>query len=283
MPPIRVAIIILNYRGEQSLPLCLESLHKAIGPEDNILVVDNGNEEVLMKRLQSEYPEVAMIATPKNIGFARGMNFGMRYCLDEGGVDAFWLVNNDARVTPRALKTLKQALSIHGPNALYSPCILTAPDGPVWFSGGWIDFLQMKTVHNQRAIARGIGETDFLTGCALFIPKQAFDTLGFLDERYFLYYEDAEYSLRAKRLLVPRYVVSEALVYHSEASEGRAGKLYWLVRSGAEFFLRESRWPFSLWVRGYYLLRRLKNRLRLAFFRDPLAEELERAYTDVSP
>ncbi len=282
MRPYRVAVIILNYHGEHVLPACLDSLVKTLEPRDRILVVDNGGETEILEEMKEKFPRIETLRLPKNIGFAGGMNAGLRYFETGKSCDAYWLLNNDTIVAPTALASLKLAAQSNVEKSILSPLILSSPGGPVWFSGGKIDFFRMKTVHFQSFPGKNAFTSDFLTGCALFIPASIIRSLGLLAERYFLYAEDAEYSLRAKRCGIGRYIVPSAVVYHSEESEKSPTKLYWLVRSSAEFFLRESRGFWHFWVRGYYLLRRVKNRLRLIISNSPLAREVERAYTDVS-
>lgn len=283
MPATKVAVIVLNYRGEHLLARCLASLEATIDKGDRILVVDNGREEALMREMVTRFPSVEVLAASENRGFAAGMNLGIRHMLEKGDFDAFWLFNNDAVALPGTLESLKEAFRSNGARALYSPVIYPGPERIPWFAGGNLSFFRMRTEHWQAAKSlTDPYKTGFLTGCALFIPREAFDSLGFLDERYFLYYEDAEYSLRAERLGIGRWVVPAAAVYHSEASRENPAKVYWLVRSGAEFFLRESRGGWRVWVRIYFSLRKLKNWLETRYAPRPLAREVERAYTDVS-
>lgn len=283
MPAIKVAVIVLNYRGEHLLARCLASLEATIQSGDAILVVDNGQEETLMREVATRFPNIGILAASENRGFAAGMNLGIRHMLEKGDFDAFWLFNNDATALPETLESLKAAVRSKGARALYSPVIYSGPEQAPWFAGGRTNFFRMRTEHQQ--IIKSLGDpykTDFLTGCALFIPREALDVLGLLDERYFLYYEDAEYSLRAECLGFLRWVVPAAVVYHSEASRENPAKVYWLVRSGAEFFLRESRGWRRYWIRIYFLLRKIKNWIETRYAPRPLAREVERAYTDVS-
>lgn len=283
MSPIRVAVIVLNYRGEHLLARCLTSLEATIQEGDAILVVDNGREATLMREVATRFPKVEVLAADKNRGFAAGMNLGIQHMLERGGFDAFWLFNNDATALPETLDQLKAALGSRGSRALYSPVIYPGPDQRPWFAGGKLNFFRMRTEHRYSLVSEHHPyETDFLTGCALLIPREALTVLGLLDERYFLYYEDAEYSLRARRHNLKRWVVPRARIYHGEVSCENPSKTYWLVRSGAEFFLRESRGGWRLWIAVYFSLRKLKNWTEIQYAPQPLAQEVKRAYTDVS-
>lgn len=282
MARYRVAVIVLNFRGAKVLPLCIASLTDALHSNDQVLIVDNGVEDTLLASMKNAFPSVQTLSLSENGGFSKGMNAGIRYIQDEGGADAYWLLNNDTIVEPSTIEELLSAQRKFGTENIFSPVIHTAENGPIWFAGGKIDFFRMRTRHFHQLSKKTPFVTGFLTGCALFIPAQALSLTGFLDERYFLYAEDAEFSFRAKRRGLGLWVVPNAIVYHSEESEKNPKKLYWLIRSSAEFFLRESPLAWKPWVWAYYGLRRIKNRLRLLFRVDPLASEIERAYTDVS-
>ncbi len=279
----RVAIIVLNYRGDQVLRPCLLSLGKAMSSGDTVLVVDNGGEEVLLSHMREEFSWIETISSGSNRGFAAGMNLGVQYLMARGAFDAFWLVNNDAQVDPNSLNELKRVFIEKGEHALYSPLIFSNPANAPWFSGGEIDFLRMRTKHrHDLPESQAPYKTGFLTGCALFIPRSVIEKTGFLDERYFLYYEDAEYSLRTLRKGLSLWVVPYSRIVHTEESRHNAAKTYWLVRSGAEFFLRESRGLWRIWIIVYLFLRRLKNSFAVRGTDQTVANEVKRAYTDIS-
>lgn len=282
MARYRVAVIVLNFRGADVLLPCISSLAKALRAHDQLLIVDNGGENELLLSIKKDFPLVETLSLPNNGGFAKGMNAGIRHIQECGGAEAYWLLNNDTIVEPSALDELYAAQGNIGEQNMFSPVIRTAQRNAVWFAGGDIDFFRMKVLHIHQLLEKTPFATGFLTGCALFIPEKVLSRIGYLDERYFLYAEDAELSFRAKRQGIGLWIVPTAVVYHSEESEKSPQKLYWLIRSSAEFFLRESPSVWKPWVFVYYGLRRLKNRFRLLFWSDPLASEIERAYTDVS-
>jgi GT2 family glycosyltransferase len=283
MSNLSVAVIVLNYRGERVLARCLDSLEPTLGQDDRVLVVDNGQEEALVAALRGRYRRVDFIRAETNRGFAAGMNLGIRHMRGQGQFDAFWLLNNDAFVDPNALNQMKQALMLKGSQALFSPVIRSSEGLDLWYAGGRIDFFRMRTIHEHiLRVEQSCFETSFLTGCALFIPRVVIDSIGYLDERYFLYYEDADYSLRASRAGLCLWVVPQAQVYHSEESSQNPEKIYWLVRSGVEFFLRDTRGIWWLWVRALYILRRLKNWLDIQCHYSQVAQKVKQAYTDAS-
>jgi GT2 family glycosyltransferase len=160
-----------------------------------------------------------------------------------------------------------------------SPLIVDQQDKP-WFCGGKIDYLRMRTVHNKSCPkAEDPYTTGFLTGCALLIKSSVFREVGLLDERFFLYYEDADFCQRVIRSGRKLWVVPRALVWHEEKSKENPKKLYYLVHYGMLFFALHT--PFYL--RGYLIvyvtIRRVINRLKL-ILGVPEASIVRQAYAD---
>lgn len=277
MPTCKVLVTVLNYRGAAVLMPCLESLALQLLPGDALLVVDHGNETALMQKVREVFPQFEILTPPANGGFAQGMNRGLRKGLEQG-FDAVWIVNNDAIAESGALAQLRRAAEERA--ALFSPVIVN-PQGAIWFAGGGIDWIRMRTYHSTGvAKCEKPFQTQFLTGCALFIPTSIIKQVGLFDERYFLYYEDAEYSERVKKAGGELLVVPQARVVHSEESQKNPEKIYWLVRSGVIFFFTQAKgWKKGV-IAGVFLLRRIKNWLECMWKPSPVAESVKRAYTD---
>lgn len=276
-----VGVIVLNYRGGAVLLPCLESVVAELGPDDSCLVIDHGKEATLMAQVKERFPLVNIIVPEKNEGFARGMNRGLVQIFSQSYAAA-WLLNNDTVVLPGALRELKAAQQRFPGGHLFSPVILNQAQA-VWFAGGVIHWWRMRTEH--RRIPQSDSQpfqTGFLTGCALFVPYTTYRTLGGLDERYFLYYEDAEYSVRTTQQGGRLLVIPRSRVIHEEASNTNPDKTYWLVRSGVEFFFRHTPRSQRGWLWGYFLIRRMYNWIRCIRSTDALAQAVKRAYTDAS-
>ncbi len=277
-----VCVVVLNYRGETVLLSCLQSVLAELGPHDHCLVIDHGQEEDLMRQVRERFPTVEVFVPEKNGGFAKGMNKGLQEAFSRS-FTAAWLLNNDTVVCPGSLNELKAAHQQYPGAQVFSPLILS-PDASVWFAGGRINFWRMRTEHvmvNPKETKPQM--TTFLTGCALFVPFETYQVQGGFDERYFLYYEDAEYSLRTTQRGGKLFVVPQALVIHGEASNQYSPeKIYWLVRSGVEFFFRHTPSDKRWWFWGYFWIRRVYNVVRCHVSADPLAQAVKRAYTDAS-
>lgn len=276
----KVGIIVLNYNGRECLPACLESLDQIEYPNKEIIVVDNNSSDDSFLSAEGAFPHYTFVRNESNEGFAKGMNIGMRRALS-CGAEWCWLINYDTEINPRALSRLMNAALEYPEAGLLSPVIYEKENDHFWFAKGKIDFFRMRAVHAQptkKELVSAAYPSGFLTGCALLIKKELIEAIGFLDEHFFLYYEDADYSLRAKRAGFSCLVVPGARIQHSEESRMRPEKVYFLVYSGLLFFQKHT--PFLLrpyfWV--YVTIRRVKNLFDLAFRRNPVALEVRRAY-----
>ena len=276
----KTAIIVLNWNGRDCLPACLLSLQSISYRDKEIIVVDNGSSDDSLAIAKCDFPHCLFIENGTNLGFAGGMNRGIRTAL-ERGAEYVWLFNSDAQAKPDTLTTLIEVAKIHPEAGLFSP-IITNSNGQTWFAKGRIDFLRMRALHTEpspRELTSPAYESQFLTGCALLIQKKALEKAGFLDERFFLYYEDADLCLRAANYGFQSLVVPKARVMHAEKSRENPEKTYYLVLSGLLFSAKHAPRLLRPYLAGYATIRRLKNRLDLLCGRDK-AEAVARAYRD---
>jgi GT2 family glycosyltransferase len=268
---------VLNYNGEDCLLRCLAALRVTMRQGADVLVVDNASTDASFRQAKAEFPEYRFLERPENGGFAAGMNEGLRLGLAED-YDFVWLMNSDAEVETETLPVLLAAHESDGARIM-SPLILDAA-GKEWFAGGRVNFWRMRVEHTPRQITSGAPyATEFLTGCALLLHKSAVQTVGLLDERFFLYYEDADFSWRAREKGFSLYVVPAARVHHQEKSTENSQKVYFLVKSGLLFFGLHTPEHFRRYLAVYVTIRRLVNRIK-AWFGLPGAAWVSQAYTD---
>jgi GT2 family glycosyltransferase len=137
-----VGIIVLNYNGARCLEACLASLRTLSYQNFFVLVVDNDSSDGSSELAQAHFPEYSFLKNSTNLGFAAGMNVGMREALKRKA-ERIWLLNNDARVTALSLSLLVEESRKGG---LLSPVILEKSGQP-WFEKGDISFLRMRATH----------------------------------------------------------------------------------------------------------------------------------------
>ncbi len=199
-----MSVIVLNWNGWQDTLDCLSSLEKLDYPNYKMVVVDNGSTDGSEENIRTAYPDIEILQSGGNLGFAGGNNIGIKYALEQG-TDYVWLLNNDTVVDPAALTALvEEALfgsfigMVGSKVYYYEPCDL------IWFAGGTVSMVTGKTEHllsRQRDIGQHYQscDVDYVTACSMLVSREAIGSIGLLDTRFFLYYEETDWAMRAKR------------------------------------------------------------------------------------
>ncbi len=207
------------------------------------MIVDNGSGDDVAAHLRSEVGDENVIALPVNVGYAGGLNAGLRFALAEGA-DFFWLLTKDLTVEPNCLKELHGLWpKLDNPGFLGSLTDLNATDH-VYF--------HQATVESKGRIRHGVkgrripeipelrepfGPTDYVNGACVFTSRAVLDRVGMIAEEYFLYFEDSDWGLRARRLGYNNYVSYRSRVHHHR----EAG----LFNTTAEYYCRRNSYLFK--------------------------------------
>ena len=249
-PPL-VWVIIVNWNGREVTLDCLDSLHHATYRNRHVLVVDNASTDGSVEGIRKLHPDVEVLALPENRRFAGGNNAGIRHAL-KGGAEFLLLLNNDTTVDPGYLEPLVERLSSDPSTGIVAPKIYyhSQPDR-LWYAGGSISFWSgsMKHVgireydHGQHDTP---GETDYATGCCFLTRGELVAKIGLLDESYYMYTEDADWCMRARRAGYRVMYEPQARVWH-RLSVSAGGHLSWYklknkACSNFRFFRRYARW-----------------------------------------
>lgn len=258
----KIFIVVLNWNGKAVLRECLRSVFAIEYGNFEVVVVDNASRDGSLEAARSSFGRAHFIVNDTNNGFAAGMNIGMKFALSKGA-SYVWVLNNDTVCGRESLRELLSAAKREKRCAIFSPLILT-PSGKSWFSFGKIDYLRMRAYHADPDVPTRENEpyeSGYLSGCAMFFSAETIRKIGFFDEKYFLYYEDADLSVRAEKAGCRLLVVPKSVIVHGEQSGGNREKTYWLVRSGLRFFSLHTPPLLRPWMILYILLRKVKNRM----------------------
>jgi len=276
----KIFIIILNHNGVEVIKKCLASVFKVDYPNFEVVVVDNSSQDGSFEAAKINFSKANFIQNEANLGFSAGNNVGIRFAL-ERMADYVLLLNNDTEVEKDFLTRLVNVAEADKKIGITSPVIFNGHSRQIWFSGGRIKWLRMKTEHEKKTSAEDSYETKLATGCAMLVRAAVFKEVGLLDEDFFLYWEDTDFSVRVRRSGFKIKVVSGAWVYHFEKSEQNLKqKTYWLVISGLIFFKKNTSSTLKPWIVGYVILRRIKNWADVVFERNELAPIVQKAYQD---
>ncbi|MDD2542218.1 MAG: glycosyltransferase family 2 protein [Desulfuromonadaceae bacterium] len=243
----RVYVILVNWNGWQDTIECLESLLLLEYPDFRIVVCDNGSEDDSLQKIRNwadsyeagyvEYqrteaetggfltadPVLTLIRNCENLGFAGGNNVGLRYAMSRGDAGYCWLLNNDTVVESDALSHLVSRMEQQSTVGICGSTIRLYHDrkqiqalggghycrwiGLPWHYGRFSKW--GKGVNQQRAEAR----MNYVEGASTLVSRQFLDEVGLLCEDYFLYFEEADWAIRANGRFSLGYA-AQSVVYH---------------------------------------------------------------------
>jgi len=265
-------IVVLNWNGRDDTAACLESLRAARVPDGvtrTLLVVDNGSTDGSLETLPGRFPEATFLATGENLRWAGGNNKGLERAR-AAGADGVLLLNNDTTVEPGFLDPLVAAVRAHPEGGLFGPTILSFDGAHVWSAGGdWSPWLGWGWHRGLGAPWRGVATAPgargrdavpctSLTGAALYVTRGCLERTGLLDEGYYLYAEDADWCVRARRAGFACLWVPASIVRHRvSGSSGAASpfKAYHRTRGGMRLAARGGKpWHALVWPWAQALL-----------------------------
>ncbi|EIJ42913.1 putative glycosyltransferase [Beggiatoa alba B18LD] len=242
------SIILLNWNNWRDTIACLDSLYTLPSHSVSFIVCDNASEDDsvlhLSQWIQAHYsldayrfyatppilftesfqlPAMTFIQTGKNLGFAGGNNIGIRYALSAGQSHYIWLLNNDTQIAPNALQALHHCATQHPHIALWGSTILDYEQRQqVQCAGGcrYIPWLShVIPAHAGDELTRLMQEKpalslDYIFGASLFFRAEILSTVGLLNEDYFLFYEELDYSQRLKQAGYAIAWCPDSWIYH---------------------------------------------------------------------
>ena len=260
MPPI-VSIIILNWNGLALTIECLESVKKVTYANYKVVVVDNGSKGDDVESLKSRYGNyIHLIENDRNYGFAKGNNIGIKYALENFNPQYILLLNNDTIVDSEFLTPLvriaesdeaigscqSKIMSLKDPELIdavgigffkKSPFSITANYPPIALSP-----LPCQIGYQERDEGQYSNECEVFGACACsaLYRREMLDEIGLLDEDFFAYYEDVDFSWRARLYGWKSLYVPTSLVYHHSSATGKSIKLYFLARNQTFYVLKNA-------------------------------------------
>ena len=207
---------------------------------------DPAQEKVLSAALAEgvSYPLV-LIQTGANLGYAGGNNVGLRFALQRDEFSHVWILNNDTVVNRDSLKELMACIeSDEKIGAVGSRLLYYHETDTLHMAGGcrivpWMGNSSMIGVGEKNGIKWDQPlEPDYISGASLLLKKEVLQDVGFMDERYFLYWEDGDWGVRMRRSGYRLLYCPGSRVWHKEG--GTAGRLspaadYYWVRNGLYF------------------------------------------------
>lgn len=239
-----VSIITVNYNQSQVTIELLKTLRHITYPNVEIIVVDNASPTDNPDRIKEQFPEINLIKTEKNLGFAGGNNLGV---FASSGKHLLF-INNDTEVPTGFLEPLVDKLESDESIGVVSPKIRFyhhpdiiqfagyTPMNPYTMRNNLIGYRQKD--EGQFDVSK---EMPYAHGAAMMVPRKVAEDVGLMTDIYFLYYEEHDWFERIKRAGYKIYYVAESMILHKESmSTGKESplKIHYIARNRIVFMRR---------------------------------------------
>ena len=241
---MKLSVIIVAYNAESFLAVCLRSLEKHLARiEHEVCVVDNASMDGSDQLVEREFPKVKLIRAAHNLGFAAGINLGLR---NTNGEFVLWL-NPDAELRNEGIADLFRYLRSQPEVGVIGPDVRN-PDGSSQLSCRAFPSYETAIFNRESLMTRwrpdnqysvtylmmdmdrkAITEVDWVSGACLLHRRQLISSMGGLDERFFMYCEDVDFCLRARRAGWKIVYHPGLRVRHHSGSSARAVKPRMLI------------------------------------------------------
>ena len=247
-----VSIISVNYNQPKFTLELLASLEKVTYKNIEIIIVDNGSKNDPSEILLNSFPNIHLIISKTNLGFAGGNNLGIKVA--KGKYILF--LNNDTEVEPGFLEPIVCKMESDMTIGMASPKILFPDNNILQYAGA-------TEINKFTGRGRRIGdmevdtgkynitmETQLCHGAAMILPLKVIKEVGLMPEVFFLYYEELDWCAMVKRAGYKLYYIADSKVYHKESmSVGKSNpmKTYYMVRNRLVYMRRNVK-GFSLVV-----------------------------------
>ncbi|MFY9457922.1 MAG: glycosyltransferase family 2 protein, partial [Candidatus Spechtbacterales bacterium] len=231
-------VILLNWNNWDETQKCLKSLSAVIYSDYEVIIVDNGSSNGDIESIQS-FCKTAEGGIPvfnaSNLGFAGGNNVGIKYALAHGA-DYVMLLNNDTIVAPGFLAELVKAAEGNPSSGILGSRIYKYGTNEVVFDDGKVNKFLNKAEHaaSYQLSTANCRIVDYITGAAMLVKREVIERVGLMREEYFLYYEDVDWCLRARRAGYKCVLVPTSKVWHKVSAttkEGSPSYIYYHTRN----------------------------------------------------
>lgn len=226
-----IYIIILHYGDIKDTVTCLDSITKIQknGNDIKIILVDNGSKfkdhpDSIGTKLKATTKNLILITNKINLGFAGGINIGIKEALKDKDADYILILNNDTILPKNFLEKI-----LNNPSDITSP-VIKFKFGNKWIYDycGKINWWTGRTKHVERSSKlkiqnpKQIEHIDYVSGCCMLIKREVFEKIGLFDNRFFFYFEDVDFCVRAAKLGFHISVCENSYICHKlGASIGR--------------------------------------------------------------
>lgn len=220
----RIGIVLVNLNEFEHTSMCLKTLQAITYKNIEVIVVDNNSSDKSGERIQKEFSEATVILNSSNDGFTGGNNIGINYAL-ENGCDHVLLLNNDTIVTPSFLEPLVERLdadpmigAVSGKIYYYPPAV-GGKEKIIWYAGSYqkwhLAYSHYGDGEEDRGQFNSPRNVAYACGCLMLMRGEVIEKIGGLSDEYFIYWEEADWCLRASELGYYSWYEPHSIIYHN--------------------------------------------------------------------
>lgn len=232
----KVGVVLINYNGEKYIADCINSLQAQTYKDIEILFWDNRSSDASVEIVKRFYPQVHLIESQYNYGFAKANNLAVKQMLNMG-VEYILLLNVDTVSDPFLIQWLLEKAD---DNTVTTARICMGRHGEAdWYAGGELQFdignarhLSIKGCIKEKAVT-------FISGCCMMIHRDIIRKYGLFNTKYYLYYEDTDLCMRWYLEDVRMLYIPSVKVWHkvggSMGGNRTPLKEYYLIRNRLYF------------------------------------------------
>ena len=251
--PFVFIIILSNNRREDTLS-CLNSLVRGDYKNNKIIVLDNNSADGSVASIRAAFPDVQIVELSENLGYAGNNNIGIKVALDQGA-DWVFILNDDTVLDSGCLEFLVQvgegdsSIGMMGPMVYHydEPNVIQSAGGML---GKYWNSIHLAQNEPDRGQFQSPHQVEWISGCAILVRRAVIQQVGLLDSNYFLYWEEAEWCIRANRAGWKIVNVPQAKLWHKGVRRDYQPKpyvTYYLTRNHL-FTLAKHKAPIIVWV-----------------------------------
>ncbi len=244
---VKIFCLILNYNRPHDTVACAQALLSSDAPaQTQLVIIDNGPKN-LTSFFRQKLPRSVYLKSPGNLGFAAGNNQGIRYAQKHGATHLL-IINPDCQVPKLFFKPLLRTFATQPRAGLVAPAH-REPGSKQFGLGGHVNWTNCSFPHdNVTVLPLRERSYDLLTFACVLIKAEVFRQVGLLDERYFLYLEDVDYCVSAKKAGYSLYLNPNVCVTHRTSSSfvDPRGKIKFSFKSSFIFIRKWYRFPANL-------------------------------------
>lgn len=249
-----VISVILNTNRREDTLECLDSLAQSTYPNHQVIVLDNASSDGSVEAIREAFPNVQIIELKQNLGYAGNNNVGIEAAINQGA-DWVFVLNEDTILAPDCLTSLvaigesDEQIGIVGPMVYHhdEPGVIQSAGGllgPYWQS---IHIAKNEPDQGQFAAPHSV---EWISGCGIMVKRAVIEQVGMIDARYFYYWEETEWCLRAARSGWRIMHVPQAKLWHKGVQRDyrpQPSVTYYATRNRL-LTLTKHNAPFKVWV-----------------------------------